>query len=169
MREQDAQRLVETYSDMIMRLSYTYLKTTADAEDICQTVFLKYLTQSMIFDSEEHEKAWMIRTTINACKDLLKSAYRKKVVAMVVDTDTVYTQETEESEVLEAVMRLPEKYRTAIYLYYYEGYTSKEIAELTGTSQNVVDAHLSRGRKKLKQLLMKTVYREMERAGGYGI
>ena len=70
----EAERLVQTYSDMILRLSYTYLKSTQDAEDICQTVFLKLLTGGMVFDSPEHEKAWILRTAANACKDVLRSA-----------------------------------------------------------------------------------------------
>ena len=72
----EAERLVQTYSDMILRLSYTYLKSTQDAEDICQTVFLKLLTGGMVFDSPEHEKAWILRTAANACKDALRAAHR---------------------------------------------------------------------------------------------
>ncbi|MFQ9127293.1 MAG: RNA polymerase sigma factor [Butyricicoccaceae bacterium] len=75
----EAERLVQTYSDMILRLSYTYLKSTQDAEDICQTVFLKLLTGGMVFDSPEHEKAWILRTAANACKDALRAAHRRCV------------------------------------------------------------------------------------------
>lgn len=75
----EAERLVQTYSDMILRLSYTYLKSTQDAEDICQTVFLKLLTGGMVFDSPEHEKAWIIRATANACKDALRASHRRCV------------------------------------------------------------------------------------------
>ena len=78
----EAERLVYTYSDLILRLSYTYLKSTHDAEDICQTVFLKLLTSGQAFDSPAHEKAWIIRTTANACKDLLRSAHRRRTVAL---------------------------------------------------------------------------------------
>ena len=73
----DAERLVQTYSDLILRLAYTYLKSTHDAEDICQNIFLKLLTGGQTFDSPAHEKAWIIRATANACKDLLKSHWRK--------------------------------------------------------------------------------------------
>lgn len=75
MDEFHARRLVDLYADTILRISYSYLKQTCDAEDICQTVFLKYLTNDCTFDSIDHEKAWIIRTTINACKDYLKSAH----------------------------------------------------------------------------------------------
>ena len=75
MDEAEAKRLVELYADMIVRISYSYLKRTCDAEDICQTVFLKFLTERRVFDSQEHEKAWIIRATVNACKDTLKARF----------------------------------------------------------------------------------------------
>ena len=77
---QEAERLVNTYADLILRLSYTYLSHTHDAQDICQTVFLKLIERRPAFASSEHEKAWIIRTTINACKDHLKSHWRKTTV-----------------------------------------------------------------------------------------
>ena len=79
--QQEAERLVETYSDLILRLSYTYLKSTQDGEDICQTVLFKLLTGDEVFDSPEHEKAWVIRATINACKDELR-AFRRRAVPL---------------------------------------------------------------------------------------
>ena len=82
MDEFHARRLVDLYADTILRISYSYLKQTCDAEDICQTVFLKYLTNDCTFDSIDHEKAWIIRTTINACKDHLKSAHFRRTVAL---------------------------------------------------------------------------------------
>ena len=82
MDEFQARRLVNTYADTILRISYQYLKQTCDAEDICQTVFLKYLTSNPEFDSIEHEKAWIIRTTVNACKDYLKSSFFRRTVAL---------------------------------------------------------------------------------------
>ena len=75
----DAERLVQTYSDLILRLAYTYLKSTHDAEDICQNIFLKLLTGGRTFDSPAHEKAWIIRATANACKDSLRAAHRRNV------------------------------------------------------------------------------------------
>ena len=143
----EAERLVQTYSDMILRLSYTYLKSTQDAEDICQTVFLKLLTGGMVFDSPEHEKAWIIRATANACKDALRAAHRRCVGLEAA------APEPPDSAVLDAVMALPEKYREAVYLYYYEGYSVREVAALLGRSEAAVSAHLSRGRKSLRQTL----------------
>ncbi len=142
---------MNAYSDLILRLSYTYLKSTQDGEDICQTVLLKLLTGDEQFDSPEHEKAWVIRATANACKDELRS-FRRRAVPLE-EAAQAPAPEPPRSEVLDAVMALPEKYREAIYLVYYEGYSIDEIAALTGRSGAAVSAHLSRGRKKLKTML----------------
>lgn len=153
MDEQEARRLVDNYSDMILRLSLNYLKSRQEAEDICQNVFLKYMSTKVSFQSEEHEKAWMIRTTINACKDVLKSAYHQRMVV----TEDVWShaqwEEDAYEEVREAVFLLPERYRSAIYLYYFEGYSTKEIAKILGKTQNSVSLSLSRGRKRLRNML----------------
>ncbi len=147
----EAERLVEAYADLILRLSYTYLKSVQDGEDICQTVLLKLLTEGRAFDSPEHEKAWVVRAAINACKDELR-AFRRKAVPLE-DAPEAQAPEPPRSDVLEAVMELPGKYREAIYLFYYEGYSVKEIGALTGRSEAAVSAHLSRGRKKLREML----------------
>ena len=148
----EAERLVYTYSDLILRLSYTYLKSTHDAEDICQTVFLKLLTSGQTFDSPAHEKAWIIRTTANACKGALRSTFRRRTVAHEPAAATA-APEAPDSAVLEAVMALPENYREAVYLHYFEGYSVREIAGLLGRSEAAVTAHLSRGRHKLRTTL----------------
>lgn len=148
---QEAERLVETYSDLILRLSYTYLKSTQDAEDICQNVFLKLLTSGQVFDSPAHEKAWIIRATANACKDELR-AYRRKAVGIEAAASSA-APETPDNAVLEAVMELPQKYREAVYLHYYEGYSVRETAALLERSEAAVTTQLSRGRDKLRTLL----------------
>lgn len=151
LNEREAERLVNTYSDLILRLSYTWLKSTQDGEDICQTVLLKLLTEGRTFESPEHEKAWVVRTAINACKDELR-AFRRKTVPLDAVPEAP-APEPPRSGVLETVAALPGKYREAIYLFYYEGYSIGEIAALTGRSEAAVSAHLSRGRKKLRELL----------------
>ena len=157
--QSDAERLVHTYSDLILRLSYTYLKSTHDAEDICQTVFLKLLTGGPAFDSPAHEKAWIIRATANACKDVLRSAFRQRTVALEAAASAA-APEAPDSEVLEAVMELPENYREAVYLHYFEGYSIREIAALLGRSEAAVSAHLSRGRHKLRDVLGGNYYEQ---------
>ena len=148
----EAERLVHSYSDLILRLSYTYLKSTDDAQDICQTVFLKLLQKPRQFASPEHEKAWIIRTAANLCKDHLKSRWRRTTVALEAAA-AVPAPEEEEGGLLAAVNLLPPKYRAVIYLYYYEGYAAKEIAELLGEKPATVSTQLSRGRQQLRALL----------------
>ena len=108
MKEAQAQRIVALYADMILRISYQYLKQTMDAEDICQTVFLKYLTAQPHFDTAEHEKAWIIRTTINACKDHLKSAFFRRTVSLE-EAAPLSVPAVPESSILPALNSLPEK------------------------------------------------------------
>ena len=106
----EAERLVETYSDLVLRLSYTYLKSREDAKDICQTVFLKLLEKPRAFDSPEHEKAWIIRTAANACKDVLKSHWHR-TRADLQEADGMACPQAEEGSLLAAVELLPPKYR----------------------------------------------------------
>ena len=153
----EAERLVDTYADLILRLSYTYLNHTQDAQDICQTVFLKLLEKAPAFQSPEHEKAWIIRTTANACKDLLKSHWRKTSVPLEAAA-SVPAPQAEEGSLLAAVNQLPPQYRAVIYLYYYEGYSAKEIARLLGSNPATVSTRLRRGRALLKALLEQEGY-----------
>lgn len=152
MDEFQARRLVNLYADMILRISYQYLKQTCDAEDICQTVFLKYLVSDMTFDSIEHEKAWIIRTTINACKDHLKSAFFRRTVALD-DAAQIAAPAVPDNWLLDAMKGLPEKHRISLYLYYYEEYSAREIAEVMGVSESAVNQYLTRGRRKLRTLI----------------
>lgn len=109
LERQEAERLVETYSDLVLRLSYSYLNQTQDAQDICQTVFLKLLERAPDFVSSDHEKAWIIRTTANTCKDLLKSHWRRTTVAMEAASH-IPAPELEEGSLSAAVNLLPPKY-----------------------------------------------------------
>lgn len=149
---QEAERLVNTYADLILRLSYTYLSHTHDAQDICQTVFLKLIERRPAFASPEHEKAWIIRTAVNLCKDHLKSGWRRATVALDA-AEAVPAPAEEEGSLLSAVNLLPPKYRTVIYLYYYEGYAAREIAQLLGEKPATVSTQLNRGRQQLRTLL----------------
>lgn len=149
---QEAERLVNTYSDLILRLSYTYLRETEDAKDICQTVFLKLLEQPRSFDSPDHEKAWIIRAAINTCKDLLKSHWRRTSLPLDAACH-VPAPVPEEGSLLAALSLLPPKYRVVLYLYYYEGYSAGEVAALLGRPTATINTQLSRGRARLRTLL----------------
>lgn len=154
MDEFQARRLVDTYADLILRISYQYLKQTCDTEDICQTVFLKYLASGCRFDSFEHEKAWIIRTTINTCKDHLKSAFFRRT-APLEEARYIAAPQEPDTVLLDAVKQLPENYRISIYLYYYEQYSTKEIGEILEKSEDTVAQYLSRGRRRLRLTLSK--------------
>lgn len=149
---QQAERLAKDYSDAILRLSYTYLKNTDDAQDICQSVFVKLLTQPITFDSPEHERAYVLRMASNACKDLLKSPWRKRKCSLDACME-IPAPEAKDGSVLEAVNRLPTGYRTVIYLFYYEGYQASEIGQILGIPTATVHTRLVRGREKLKPYL----------------
>ena len=130
--EQEVNRAVERYADMVRRLCMLHLKNAADTEDIFQNVFLKYVLRSMPFESEAHEKAWFIRVTINACKDLLKSFFRSRTVSLDEVVQLPAETPPDHREVLEAVLSLPPKYKDVVYLHYYEGYTAPEISRMLG-------------------------------------
>lgn len=151
--EQEIDRAIERHSDTVRRLCMIHLKNHADTEDIFQTVFLKYALRSAPFESEEHERAWFVRVTLNACKDLLKSFFRSRTVPLDQLADLPARMTQEQREVLQAVLALPPNYKNVIYLHYYEGYTAPQIAELLGKNVNTVYTLLTRARSKLRQQL----------------
>lgn len=151
--EEEANRAIEQYADTVRRICMVHLKNEADTEDIFQTVFLKYVLHSVPFENPEHEKAWFIRVTINACRDLLKSFFRSKSVPLENWTGTAPGPDTERREVLDAVVALPPKYRDVVYLYYYEGYNAVEIGRILGKNVSSVYTLLNRA----KQMLRKTL------------
>ena len=154
---------------MVVRLAYTYLKSFAEAEDAAQEVFLRLFKEDISFDSAEAEKAWLIRVTANYCINRRRLAWFSRRdhrdiadvisadIASDIGTDEFACVEMSGSEqaVLEAVMSLPLKYRTAIHLYYYEEYSVKEISQLTGVKESTVRTRLQRGRERLRAALGK--------------
>lgn len=151
--EEEARRAIEQYSDLVRRLCMIHLKNDSDTEDIFQTVFLKYVLRSASFESPEHEKAWFIRVTINACKDLLKSFFRRHTVSLDQVLDQPAPLEDRHREVLEAVLSLPPHYKDVVYLHYYEGYTAPEIGHILGKNVNTIYTLLGRARRLLKETL----------------
>ena len=151
--EAEVNHAVDTYADMVRRVCFYHLKNQADTEDVCQEVFLKYMLHDEPFKNKEHEKAWLLRVAINACKDYLKNFFRRNTVSL----DSLYEMAAEipesHREVLEAVLSLPGKYKYAIYLHYYEGYSAAEIGQILGKKENTVYSLLSRGRGMLKDIL----------------
>lgn len=158
--EQEINAAIDRYADTVRRLCMIQLKSYADTEDIFQNVFLKYALSSRSFESPEHEKAWFIRVTINACKDLIKSFFRSRTVSLDQLMEQPGQLLEDHREVLEAVISLPRKYREVIYLHYYEGYTAPQISEILGKNTNTVYTLLARS----KNLLI-----WHKKAGGQGL
>lgn len=143
--------VLDKYSRMLIKLAFTYVKNTADAEDITQDVFVSLIKKGCGFENEEHEKAWLIRVTINNCKNHLKSSWNKLKVPL--EEDISYLPK-EDSDVLGMVLNLPTKYRTVIHLYYYEDYSINEIAAILRKNPATIGTWLARGRNLLKSKLI---------------
>lgn len=144
------------FGDAVLRLAYSYLKKKEDAEDIVQDTLIRLMQSGEIFESEEHMKSWMLRVAANLCKDQLKSSKQQKEVALPGGYEKGVEDEYisgENNAVIEAVMSLPEKYRSVIHLYYFEEYATKEIAEIVGKKESTVRSLLKRGREKLEVIL----------------
>ena len=144
------EQLVKTHSDSMLRAAYALLKNRDDAEDAVQEAFMKLMEKEPHFKDSEHAKAWLLRVTINLSKNMLKSQSRKN--KSETETEASYT-EKESDGVLYCVMKLEENYRAVIHLYYYEGYSIKEIASILGLPSATVGTRLKRGRAKLKKML----------------
>lgn len=151
--EQEAERAIRLYSDTIRRICFVHLKNHADVEDIFQDVFLKYILSDTVFKNNEHEKAWFIRVTVNVCRDLIKSAFRSRSVSLEEALNATSNTNEDDRHVLEAVLKLPKKYRDIVYLHYYEGYTAPEIGKILNKNENTVYTILKRARELLKKSL----------------
>ena len=154
-KDDDLTEALFKYGDTVRRICFVYLRNQADVEDAFQDVFLKLLQSDVRFNDEEHLKAWLIRVSINKCKDLCKSFWSKNVGSI---EDIEHTLEAEalsedESEVLQAVMALPAKYKEVIYLFYYEGYSVVQMAKLLQQKENTIYSNLHRARQLLKKKL----------------
>lgn len=151
--EREMAEAIQRHGDMVRRLCMVHLKNYADTEDIFQTVFLKYALASASFESEEHEKAWVIRVTLNACRDLLKSVFRSRTVSLEELVEQPARLSPDHREVLEAVLSLPARYRDVVYLHYYEDCTAPEIARILGKNVNTIYTRLTRAKGLLREKL----------------
>ena len=152
--EKELTAAVNKYGDLVLRLCLIHLKNKADSDDIFQEVFLRYYRHNGSFESDEHEKAWIIRVTNNACKDLLRNFFHSRTVSIDEIGELQGRDETEYREVFEAVLSLPEKNREVVYLHYYEGYKAREIASILKMNVNTVYTLLTRSKEMLKGMLI---------------
>lgn len=149
-QEQDLRRMVETYSPMLLRAALTRATTPADAEDAVQDVFLQLVVKRPRFRDGEHEKAWLLRCVLNRASDLRR---RRRDDAPLDRLAETAAEEHDYGPLLSAVRSLPEAYSVVIHLYYYEGYSIKEIAKLLALPAPTVGTRLARGRERLRELL----------------
>lgn len=143
-------RIVNTYSDMLFRIAYTVLHSSADSEDTVQEVFIKLIDRADKFNDPEHEKAWLIRVTVNEAKNKRKKLARQ--ATPLNECCEVYGS-TENTDLLSAVLSLDEKYSTVIHLHYYEGYSVSEIGHILSIPAATVGTRLARGRSALRKKL----------------
>lgn len=146
--EADTVNIIEQYSDTLYKIALSYTRCQATAEDILQTTFLKYMQCQLVFKSTEHTKAWLIRVVINECKRFYRLFWNAKRIPL----EDIYSFETpERHEIFYAVMKLPQKYRVVIHLFYYEGLSVKEISKILNKKENTILSWLHRARKILKE------------------
>lgn len=152
MTHETFERLARAYGDTIFRVARHALGCRYDAEDVCQSVLLKLYQSAPGFDSDDHAKHWLIRVTINECRKALRSPWRRRVLPLA-DYDGPVQERDDHSDVLSAVLALAPKYRLCVYLYYYEDYSVREVAETLGAKESTVQTRLARAREMLKQTL----------------
>lgn len=147
------QTLMEAYKNHLYAAAFNVCKNAEDAEDVIQDTFVQYYTSKKEFDNEQHIRAWLIRVAINKAKNVNRTFWRKNKVSLEEYMETLSFETQESRNLFETVMKLPEKYRITIHLFYYEDYAVNEIAEILNISVSNVKVRLSRGRAMLKEVL----------------
>ena len=150
--DREIAEVYERNKKTVYRVCFAYMKNTADTEDAVQDTFFRLIKTGKPFESEEHEKAWLIRTATNICKNVLRNWWRRR--ENLDDYQNLRGNgDIEIDNVFSAVMKLPDKYKTVIYLYYYEGYDSVEISRILEKPQSTIRNHLHEARKILQEKL----------------
>lgn len=143
----------EQHLDMVYRVALNWFRSPADAEDAAQTVMLKLWQTDTDFTDGDHLRRWLVRVTLNVCKDMTRSPWRRHTVPLEELPEPVFS-DREHQDLFQEVMALPGKYRVPLYLYYYEGYSAAEVGELLHLNVSTVQTRLARARGKLKTMLM---------------
>lgn len=153
MTDAEFEAFYERHWKYVYKLCFTYMKSASDAEDCAEDVFVKVLTGEITFDDEIHERKWLTVAAINLCKDRLKGWKRKAVMPIDDEPELAAPEQEDRSDILEAVQSLPVKYKDVIWLYYYEGYQTDEIAEILGRPPSTIRNQMRDARKLLKDKL----------------
>ena len=148
---QQAAQILDTYGDTILRYAYSYLHNRSDTEEVLQDTLIQFLKTRPGFESDEHEKAWLLRVAGNLCKNRLK--YNSLRQTDELREELIAEQREDLSFIWDAVQALPVQYREVIHLFYREGYSTREISQILGRKEATIRSDLSRGRGKLKELL----------------
>jgi len=147
-------RIFNLFKNDVYRLSYSYTKNISDSDDITQNVFVKLYKHNEVLELDDISiKKWLFKVTINECKSLLLSSWKKKIIPFMEKEEHTLYAKVNENSILEQVMQLPKKYRLVIFLYYYENYKTKEISEILNITITNVQTMLSRAREKLKKII----------------
>ncbi len=152
-------QVVAAFGDMVYRLAYARTGQRCDADDIFQEVFLRYVSSARQFESDEHLKAWLLRVTVSRCNKHHSSTWNQRTEAL---DERMAAPDAADGSVLSAVQALPDKYRAAVHLFYYEGYSTREIAQLTDTRESTVRTQLTRARELLRTALKGDFFYEPE-------
>lgn len=145
--------LIEKYRNSLYAVAFNLCKSVQDAEDVVQDTFIQYLLHKKEFESEQHIRAWLIRVAINKAKNKNNAFFRRNALPLEDYTKTLTFESEESFELFETVMKLPEKYRIVIHLFYYEDYSVNEIADILRVTSSNVKVRLSRGRMSLRNTL----------------
>lgn len=142
---------------MLVRVAFSYMKNEADAQDAVQETYVRLLERAPDFENGEHRRAWLLRTVINICKDMLKSAWAKHTVGLDNVGEQIFSLPPYgiRDDTFYVVMEMEQRYRVVLYLFYYEGYSIAEIASMLEQPQSTVKTHLKRGREELRKQLEK--------------
>lgn len=160
MTENELTRIIKLFGKNVFHTAYCYMKNYADADDIQQETFIKLYTYDKPFESDEHIKAWLLRVTINLCKNRLNSAWYR--LSAPIEAAESMPAETESESIIPYLFRLKPKYRIVLYMHYYEGYSAKDIARIYDSNESTVLSWLARGRKQLRDILIKEGYDELQ-------
>lgn len=153
MSTQEYERIVKDYADIVYRVALSYSKSEQDADDVLQNTFLKLLVHEPTFKDEEHLRRWLIRVAVNQCNSLWSSFWRKNVDSIENTTEEPTFESKDYGDLYHALRQLPAKYRIVVHLFYYEGYSTKEIASILHILEATVRSRLAYARKLLKQQL----------------
>lgn len=150
LEDYDTEELVRAHENSLYRTALAIIGNKADAEDIVQEAFVRFLEKGPAFQSHEHAKAWLIRVAINLCRSRLRSAWWRKTVPLL---DSYPAASEEQHYLVQTILQLPMKQRIVVYLFYYEGYSTREIARITEQKESTVRSQLTRARQKLKSII----------------